>query len=169
MYKNNKPGQGRIAQKTRVIDQNREQPLEDSVKMYLRAVSEVPNLPYQEEKRLFKNMNLEARQKLINANLKLVPNIVRGYANNRYFLLDLIAEGNQGLIKAIEKYNYNPKYKFQSYAIWHIRQAITRALAEQEKTIRIPRNFVDDINKIRKITERLNQLLACNCVGHFSI
>jgi len=134
--------------------------LEDSVKMYLKAIGEVPLLDPDEERRLavlVEQGNEEAKQKLINANLRLVVSVAKKYTKRGLLFLDLIQEGNQGLIRAVKKFKYRKGFKFSTYAIWWIRQAITRAIADQARTIRVPVHMVETINKLRKMSRRLTQ------------
>lgn len=137
--------------------------LSDPVRMYLREIGRVSLLTYEEEvslaKRVEKN-DKRAREKLINANLRLVVSIAKKYVNRGLTLLDLIEEGNIGLMRAVEKYDWRRGYKFSTYATWWIRQAITRAIADQARTIRIPVHMVETINKFNRISRRLMQELG---------
>lgn len=137
--------------------------LSDPVRMYLREIGRVSLLTYQEEvalaKRVEKN-DRKAREKLINANLRLVVSIAKKYVNRGLTLLDLIEEGNIGLMRAVEKYDWRRGYKFSTYATWWIRQAITRAIADQARTIRIPVHMVETINKFNRISRKLMQELG---------
>lgn len=137
----------------------------DSVQMYLREIGKVPLLKAEEEVRLAKLIekgDLAAKQKLTEANLRLVVSIAKKYVGRsaNLSLLDLIQEGNIGLFRAVEKFDYKRGYKFSTYATWWIRQAITRALADQSRTIRIPVHMVETINKYTQITRRLVQELG---------
>lgn len=137
--------------------------LSDPVRMYLREIGRVSLLTYEEEvylaKRVEKN-DKKAREKLINANLRLVVSIAKKYVNRGLTLLDLIEEGNIGLMRAVEKYDWRRGYKFSTYATWWIRQAITRAIADQARTIRIPVHMVETINKFNRISRKLMQELG---------
>ncbi len=135
----------------------------DSIQMYLREIGKVPLLSSEEEVRLakLKEMNdLEAKGKLIEANLRLVVSIAKKFTGRSLSLLDLIQEGNVGLFRAVEKFDYRKGYKFSTYATWWIRQAITRSLADQSRTIRIPVHMVETINKFQQIERRLIQVLG---------
>ncbi len=138
---------------------------QDSVQMYLREIGKIPLLTEEEEKELAKKIeqgNEDARQKLTQANLRLVVSIAKRYIgrSSHLTLLDLIQEGNIGLFKAVEKFDYKKGYKFSTYATWWIRQAITRALADQAKTIRIPVHMVETISKFNQVKRRLVQDLG---------
>lgn len=137
--------------------------LSDPVRMYLREIGRISLLTYQDEvalaKRVEKN-DKRARERLINANLRLVVSIAKKYVNRGLTLLDLIEEGNIGLMRAVEKYDWTRGYKFSTYATWWIRQAITRAIADQARTIRIPVHMVETINKFNRISRRLMQELG---------
>ncbi|MDP7422479.1 MAG: sigma-70 family RNA polymerase sigma factor, partial [bacterium] len=150
---------------TQFSTENTKEVLEDSIKMYLKAIGEVTLLEVAEERRLamlVEQGNDEAKQKLLNANLRLVVSVAKKYTNRGLSFLDLIQEGNKGLIKAVNKFKYQKGYKFSTYAIWWIRQAITRAIADQARTIRIPVHMTETINKLRKISRRLTQELGRN-------
>lgn len=127
--------------------------VDEPIKMYLREIGEVPLLTHEEEveyaKRSYEG-DEEASQKLIESNLRLVVSIAKKHTNRGLKLLDLIQEGNIGLMKAVEKFEYTKGYKFSTYATWWIRQAITRAIADQGRTIRIPVHMIETINKIKK-------------------
>ncbi|EKE14619.1 MAG: hypothetical protein ACD_12C00386G0002, partial [uncultured bacterium] len=132
----------------------------DPIKMYLREIGQYPLLTFKEEIHLAKSYekkDLKARERLIKSNLRLVVSIAKKYLGRRLSFLDLIQEGNQGLIKGVEKYDWRRGYKFSTYATWWIRQAITRAIADQSRTIRIPVHMVDHINRYYKIQRRLTQ------------
>ncbi|MDP2812085.1 MAG: RNA polymerase sigma factor RpoD [bacterium] len=135
----------------------------DSIQMYLREIGKVPLLKSEEEMSLAKRKEkgeLEAKKKLIEANLRLVVSIAKKFTGRSLTLLDLIQEGNIGLFRAVEKFDYRKGYKFSTYATWWIRQAITRALADQSRTIRIPVHMVETINRFNQIERRLVQELG---------
>ncbi|MBI3944755.1 MAG: sigma-70 family RNA polymerase sigma factor, partial [Armatimonadetes bacterium] len=135
-------------------------PIDDSVRMYLREIGKVPLLTLEEETALAKRIDQgdeEAKQKLTEANLRLVVSIAKKYTGRGMSFLDLIQEGNIGLIRAVEKFDYRQGFKFSTYATWWIRQAITRAIADQARTIRIPVHMVETINKLLRISRRLVQ------------
>ena len=136
--------------------------IEDPVRMYLKEIGKVPLLSAEEEIELAKRMELgdqEAKKRLAEANLRLVVSIAKRYVGRGMLFLDLIQEGNLGLIKAVEKFDYRKGYKFSTYATWWIRQAITRALADQSRTIRIPVHMVENINRMLKAQRTLIQKL----------
>ncbi|PIY95770.1 MAG: RNA polymerase sigma factor RpoD [Candidatus Kerfeldbacteria bacterium CG_4_10_14_0_8_um_filter_42_10] len=135
----------------------------DSVQMYLREIGKVPLLNGEDEIRLAKlkeRGDEEAKKKLIEANLRLVVSIAKKFTGRSLSLLDLIQEGNVGLFRAVEKFDYRKGYKFSTYATWWIRQAITRSLADQSRTIRIPVHMVETINKFQQIERQLIQSLG---------
>ena len=137
--------------------------IEDPVRMYLKEIGKVPLLSADEEVELAKKMetgNLDARKRLAEANLRLVVSIAKRYVGRGMLFLDLIQEGNLGLIKAVEKFDYRKGYKFSTYATWWIRQAITRAIADQARTIRIPVHMVETINKLIRVSRQLLQELG---------
>ena len=137
--------------------------VDDPVRMYLKEIGKVPLLTLEEETELAKKMvdgDEAARKKLAEANLRLVVSIAKRYVGRGMMFLDLIQEGNLGLIKAVEKFDYNKGYKFSTYATWWIRQAITRAIADQARTIRIPVHMVETINKLIRESRRLLQELG---------
>lgn len=137
--------------------------IEDPVRMYLKEIGKVPLLSADEEIELAKRMELgdeEAKKKLAEANLRLVVSIAKRYVGRGMLFLDLIQEGNLGLIKAVEKFDYRKGYKFSTYATWWIRQAITRAIADQARTIRIPVHMVETINKLIRVSRQLLQELG---------
>ena len=137
--------------------------IEDPVRMYLKEIGKVPLLSAEEEIELAKKMeegDERAKQKLAEANLRLVVSIAKRYVGRGMLFLDLIQEGNLGLIKAVEKFDYRKGYKFSTYATWWIRQAITRAIADQARTIRIPVHMVETINKLIRVQRQLLQELG---------
>lgn len=137
--------------------------IDDPVRMYLKEIGKVPLLSAEEETDLAKRMedgDEEARKKLAEANLRLVVSIAKRYVGRGMLFLDLIQEGNLGLIKAVEKFDYRKGYKFSTYATWWIRQAITRSIADQARTIRIPVHMVETINKLIRISRQLVQELG---------
>ena len=137
--------------------------LSDPVRMYLREIGRVSLLTYEDEVSLAKRVeksDKRAKERLINANLRLVVSIAKKYVNRGLSLLDLIEEGNIGLMRAVEKYDWRRGYKFSTYATWWIRQAITRAIADQARTIRIPVHMVETINKFNRISRKLMQELG---------
>ena len=136
---------------------------EDPVRMYLKEIGKVPLLTAEDEIELAKRMELgdqEAKKRLAEANLRLVVSIAKRYVGRGMLFLDLIQEGNLGLIKAVEKFDYRKGYKFSTYATWWIRQAITRAIADQARTIRIPVHMVETINKLIRVSRQLLQELG---------
>jgi RNA polymerase primary sigma factor len=135
-------------------------PLTDPVRMYLREIGKVSLLTPQEEVDLAKRVEAgdsEAKQKIVDANLRLVVSIAKKYIGRGMLFLDLIQEGNLGLIRAVEKFDYRKGFKFSTYATWWIRQAITRAIADQARTIRVPVHMVETINKMVRISRQLVQ------------
>ena len=137
--------------------------IEDPVRMYLKEIGKVPLLSADEEIELAKKMeegDESAKKKLAEANLRLVVSIAKRYVGRGMLFLDLIQEGNLGLIKAVEKFDYRKGYKFSTYATWWIRQAITRAIADQARTIRIPVHMVETINKLIRVSRQLLQELG---------
>ena len=137
--------------------------VDDPVRMYLREIGRIPLLTYEQEldlaKRILEN-DEEARQELAESNLRLVVSIAKKYVGRGMLFLDLIQEGNMGLIKAVEKFDYTKGFKFSTYATWWIRQAITRAIADQARTIRIPVHMVETINKLIRTSRHLLQQLG---------
>ena len=134
--------------------------IDDPVRMYLKEIGRVPLLTADEEIEIAKRMEQgdeEAKKKLAEANLRLVVSIAKRYVGRGMLFLDLIQEGNLGLIKAVEKFDYRKGYKFSTYATWWIRQAITRAIADQARTIRIPVHMVETINKLIRVSRQLLQ------------
>jgi len=137
--------------------------IEDPVRMYLKEIGKVALLSAEEEIELAKRMevgDVEAKKRLAEANLRLVVSIAKRYVGRGMLFLDLIQEGNLGLIKAVEKFDYRKGYKFSTYATWWIRQAITRAIADQARTIRIPVHMVETINKLIRVSRQLLQELG---------
>ena len=137
--------------------------LADPIRMYLKEIGKIPLLSTEEEIELAKRMEKgdeEARKKLAEANLRLVVSIAKRYAGRGMQFLDLIQEGNLGLIKAVEKFDYRKGYKFSTYATWWIRQAITRAIADQARTIRIPVHMVETINRLIRTSRQMVQELG---------
>ncbi|AMA72369.1 MULTISPECIES: RNA polymerase sigma factor RpoD [Aneurinibacillus] len=137
--------------------------INDPVRMYLKEIGRVPLLSAEEEIELAKRIEQgdeEAKRRLAEANLRLVVSIAKRYVGRGMLFLDLIQEGNMGLIKAVEKFDYQKGYKFSTYATWWIRQAITRAIADQARTIRIPVHMVETINKLIRVSRQLLQELG---------
>lgn len=136
---------------------------DDPVRMYLKEIGKVPLLTPEEEQELAKRMadgDEEAKRRMAEANLRLVVSIAKRYVGRGMLFLDLIQEGNLGLIKAVDKFDYTKGYKFSTYATWWIRQAITRAIADQARTIRIPVHMVETINKVIRVSRQLLQELG---------
>ena len=137
--------------------------VDDPVKVYLKEIGKVPLLSSDEEVELAKDMmngDEKAKDRLAEANLRLVVSIAKRYVGRGMHFLDLIQEGNLGLIKAVEKFDYEKGYKFSTYATWWIRQAITRAIADQARTIRIPVHMVETINRVMRVSRQLVQELG---------
>ena len=137
--------------------------VDDPVRMYLREIGKIPLLTFEEELELAKKIlqgDEEAKQRLAESNLRLVVSIAKKYVGRGMLLLDLIQEGNMGLIKAVEKFDYTKGFKFSTYATWWIRQAITRAIADQARTIRIPVHMVETINKLIRTSRNLLQQMG---------
>ncbi len=137
--------------------------IDDPVRMYLREIGRIPLLNFEEELELAQKVlegDEEAKQKLAESNLRLVVSIAKKYVGRGMLFLDLIQEGNMGLIKAVEKFDYKKGYKFSTYATWWIRQAITRAIADQARTIRIPVHMVETINKLIRTSRHLLQMMG---------
>ncbi|MBR5500181.1 MAG: sigma-70 family RNA polymerase sigma factor, partial [Clostridia bacterium] len=137
--------------------------LEDHVRMYLKEIGKVPLLSAEEEVKLaiaIEQGDESAKQRLNEANLRLVVSIAKRYVGKGMQFLDLIQEGNLGLLKAVEKFDYQKGYKFSTYATWWIRQAITRAIADQARTIRIPVHMVETIHKLHRVSRQLSQELG---------
>ena len=134
--------------------------IDDPVRMYLKEIGKVQLLTGEEELVLAEKMSqgdVKAKQQLVEANLRLVVSIAKRYVNRGMFFLDLIQEGNLGLMKAVDKFDYGKGYKFSTYATWWIRQAITRAIADQARTIRIPVQMVETINRVLRVSRQLLQ------------
>ena len=145
------------------VDLAAEYSLDDPVRMYLKEIGQIKLLSAEEEVELAKRVSegdQEAKNKLTEANLRLVVSIAKRYVGRGMLFLDLIQEGNLGLIKAVEKFDYTKGYKFSTYATWWIRQAITRAIADQARTIRIPVHMVETINKVIRVSRQLLQELG---------
>ncbi len=137
--------------------------IDDPVRMYLKEIGKVPLLDAEEERELARRMaegDETAKNKLVEANLRLVVSIAKRYVGKGMFFLDLIQEGNLGLMKAVEKFDYQKGYKFSTYATWWIRQAITRAIADQARTIRIPVHMVETIHKVSRYSRQMLQELG---------
>lgn len=137
--------------------------VDDSVRMYLKEIGKIPLLSADKERELAQKMvegDTDAKDLLVESNLRLVVSIAKKYMNRGLSLLDLIQEGNIGLIKAVDKFDYTKGFKFSTYATWWIRQAITRAIADQARTIRIPVHMVETINKLTRIQRQLVQELG---------
>ena len=137
--------------------------IDDPVRMYLKEIGKIPLLKPHEEVELARRMHEGdelAKQRLVEANLRLVVSIAKRYVGRGMLFLDLIQEGNLGLIKAVEKFDYVKGFKFSTYATWWIRQAITRAIADQARTIRIPVHMVETINKLIRVSRQLLQELG---------
>lgn len=137
--------------------------LDDPVRMYLKEIGKIPLLSPEEESELARRMDEgdeTVKQQLVEANLRLVVSIAKRYVGRGMLFLDLIQEGNLGLIKAVEKFDYKKGFKFSTYATWWIRQAITRAIADQARTIRIPVHMVETINKLIRVSRQLMQELG---------
>lgn len=139
---------------------------DDSVKLYLQQIGKIPLLSPEEEQDTAKIIkegkeeeSLEARQRLINANLRLVVSIAKKYTNRGLSFLDLIQEGNLGLMRAAEKFDYSKGYKFSTYATWWIQQSITRGIADKSRTIRLPVHMIETISKVKKVTANLSNEL----------
>ena len=135
---------------------------DDSVRLYLREIGKIPLLTQEEEQKLAKKAakgNKKAKDKMVEANMRLVVSIAKRYSGRGLDFLDLIQEGNTGLLRAVEKFDPEKGFKFSTYATWWIRQAITRAIADQARTIRIPVHMVETINKVLRVTRKLTQEL----------
>jgi len=149
--------------KAQVADEDIPNLSDDSVRMYLREIGRIPLLTTEEEVKLAKRVahgDMLAKRKLTEANLRLVVSIAKKYIGRGLSLLDLIQEGNQGLLRAVEKFDYQKGFKFSTYATWWVRQAITRAIADQARTIRIPVHMIETINKLIRTQRQLVQRLG---------
>lgn len=156
-------GKIEVKKQTALIKKSETAGVDDAVRMYLREIGMIDLLTFAEEQDLAKRIkqgDQNAAHKLTNANLRLVVSIAKKYTGRGMQFLDLIQEGNLGLIRAVEKFDYRKGYKFSTYATWWIRQAITRAIADQARTIRIPVHMVETINKLRKVSRMLLQKLS---------
>ncbi len=157
------PGEEVVPKGSLEIPEVEDIPLTDPVRMYLREIGKIPLLTPEEEVELAKRIeagDLEAKKKLMAANLRLVVSIAKKYIGRGMLFLDLIQEGNLGLSRAAEKFDYRKGFKFSTYATWWIRQAITRAIADQARTIRIPVHMVETINKLIRVSRQLVQKLG---------
>jgi RNA polymerase primary sigma factor len=146
----------------KILQSNDQVSIDDAIKMYLREIGKVNLLSKADEVVLAKSMGAGcelSKDQLVLANLRLVVSIAKKYTGRGILFLDLIQEGNLGLIRAVEKFDYKKGYKFSTYATWWIRQAITRAIADQARTIRIPVHMVETINKLRRVSKQLVQEL----------
>ncbi len=156
-------GSSELEKELEVLSTIEEGSVSDPVRMYLREIGRVPLLTYEQEVSLAKlseKGDKAAKKKLTEANLRLVVSIAKKYVNRGLSLLDLIQEGNIGLTRAVEKYDWRRGFKFSTYATWWIRQAITRAIADQARTIRIPVHMVETINKYIRVSRRMMQELG---------
>ncbi len=152
-------GQGRARDELEAYSE----PSLDSLRLYLRSIGRVPLLSAEEEVCLAERIergDVAAKQHMVEANLRLVVSIAKGYVGRGLNFLDLIQEGSLGLIRAVEKFDYRKGYKFSTYATWWIRQAITRAMADQARTIRIPVHMVEVINKLARVQRQMRQDLG---------
>ena len=155
--------ESQIQELERVFSESSKNKTSDPVKMYLREIGRIPLLNAKDEREVakaFAEGSNEAKDTLINSNLRLVVSIAKKYVGRGLPFLDLIQEGNCGLIKAVEKFDYAKGFKFSTYATWWIRQSITRAIADQAKTIRIPVHMTETINKLTRIQRQLIQDLG---------
>lgn len=158
-----KPAAKAPAAKAKIETIDQDAKMLDAVKMYLKGIGEINLLTAEEEVELAKQIekgSKEAEAKLVEANLRLVVSVAKKYTKRGLLFLDLIQEGNQGLIRAVKKFKYRKGFKFSTYAIWWIRQAITRSIADQARTVRVPVHMVEMINKVRKISRQLLQELG---------
>ncbi|MFC1517157.1 RNA polymerase sigma factor RpoD [Candidatus Margulisiibacteriota bacterium] len=158
-----KKDERRKGKRARVMKDKLDVGVDDAVRMYLREIGEIDLLSFDEEQSLAKRIrdgDKSAKHALVNSNLRLVVSIAKKYTGRGMLFLDLIQEGNLGLIRAAEKFDHTKGYKFSTYATWWIRQAITRAIADQARTIRIPVHMVETINKLRKVSRNLLQKMG---------
>jgi len=156
-------GASELSKELEVLSTLQDKTLTDPVRMYLKEIGRIPLLVAEEEVDLAQRVEKgekKARSKLIQSNLRLVVSIAKRYLGRRMNFLDLIQEGNQGLMRAVEKYDWRRGFKFSTYATWWIRQAITRAIADQARTIRIPVHMVETINKLSQTARRMTQELG---------
>ena len=163
------PGMGDLAKEEELSDEELEITFDnvdafadDSVRLYLREIGKIPLLSQEEEMKLARRIvkgDKKAKDKMVEANMRLVVSIAKRYSGRGLDLLDLIQEGNTGLLRAVEKFDPDKGFKFSTYATWWIRQAITRAIADQARTIRIPVHMVETINKVLRATRKLTQEL----------
>ncbi len=163
------PGMGDLVEEEELSDEELEITVDnvdafadDSVRLYLREIGKIPLLSQEEEMKLARQIvkgNKKAKDKMVEANMRLVVSIAKRYSGRGLDLLDLIQEGNTGLLRAVEKFDPDKGFKFSTYATWWIRQAITRAIADQARTIRIPVHMVETINKVLRATRKLTQEL----------
>ncbi|MBQ3352523.1 RNA polymerase sigma factor RpoD [Candidatus Saccharibacteria bacterium] len=163
------PGMGDLAEEEELSDEELEITVDnvdafadDSVRLYLREIGKIPLLSQEEEMKLARRIvkgDKKAKDKMVEANMRLVVSIAKRYSGRGLDLLDLIQEGNTGLLRAVEKFDPDKGFKFSTYATWWIRQAITRAIADQARTIRIPVHMVETINKVLRATRKLTQEL----------
>ena len=163
------PGMGDLAKEEELSDEELEITVDnvdafadDSVRLYLREIGKIPLLSQEEEMKLARRIvkgDKKAKDKMVEANMRLVVSIAKRYSGRGLDLLDLIQEGNTGLLRAVEKFDPDKGFKFSTYATWWIRQAITRAIADQARTIRIPVHMVETINKVLRATRKLTQEL----------
>ena len=152
-----------VSEGSKEIYSNQSANLDDSMKIYLKEIGKIPLLSKQEELEIAKRISEgdeEAKQILIESNLRLVVSIARQYARKEMPILDLIQEGTLGLIKAAEKFDYTKGFKFSTYATWWIRQSVTRAIADQGRTIRVPVHMIEKINKVSSVSSSLSKKLG---------
>ena len=152
-----------VSEGSKEIYSNQSANLDDSMKIYLKEIGKIPLLSKQEELEIAKRISEgdeEAKQILIESNLRLVVSIARKYARKEMPILDLIQEGTLGLIKAAEKFDYTKGFKFSTYATWWIRQSVTRAIADQGRTIRVPVHMIEKINKVSSVSSSLSKKLG---------